>query len=63
MTDDDLDRMQLCLKVLSEKTPILIHVFEEDCRRSLAALLAVKQKEEKEQEVNWFWKYFRSRNI
>ncbi|XP_055340197.1 coatomer subunit beta-like [Paramacrobiotus metropolitanus] len=50
ITDDDQDRIGLCLKVLADRSPVIIRIFEEDCRRSLATVLQVKQKEEKEQE-------------
>lgn len=51
MTDDDLDRISLCLKVLTDSSPVLHRIFEENCRHSLSVLLSGKMKEEKEYEV------------
>ncbi|GAU98193.1 hypothetical protein RvY_09372 [Ramazzottius varieornatus] len=50
MTDDDLDRISLCLKVLTDSSPVLHRIFEENCRHSLSVLLSGKMKEEKEYE-------------
>ncbi|GAB6021950.1 Coatomer subunit beta [Chamberlinius hualienensis] len=49
ITDDDLDRVAFCLKVLSERSPLMIEIFNDECRKSLANMLAAKQKEEIEQ--------------
>ncbi|XP_064104122.1 coatomer subunit beta-like [Macrobrachium nipponense] len=46
MTDDDYDRMMLCLQVVSERTPSLASVFTEQCRGSLSHMLAAKTEEE-----------------
>lgn len=46
ITDDDEDRISLCLKVLSESLPLMTEIFNESCRESLSALLAVKTAEE-----------------
>lgn len=46
--DDDLDRMSLCLKVLAERSPLMSRIFNVECRRSLATMLAAKQEEELE---------------
>lgn len=53
ITDDDVDRIATCLKVLAEKTPLMGEIFNTDCRQSLSLMLAAKMEEEKElQRVN-----------
>lgn len=49
MTDDDFDRMMLCLQVVSERTPSLSSVFTEQCRAALSHMLAAKTEEEEAQ--------------
>jgi len=39
ITKDDLDRLNLCLKVLSDKTCMLVEVFSTDCRDALGQML------------------------
>lgn len=46
MTDDDYDRMMLCLQVVSERTPSLASVFTEQCRSALSHMLTAKAEEE-----------------
>lgn len=48
MTDDDYDRMMLCLQVVSERTSLLSNVFTSKCREALSHMLAVKAEEEEE---------------
>ena len=45
-TADDADRMSYCLKVLSDRTEPVVSVFNEECRTSLAVMLAAKTDEE-----------------
>lgn len=53
ITDDDVDRISLCLKVLSECSPLMNDIFNKECRRSLSHMLAVRLEEEKlSQKVN-----------
>uniref|UniRef100_A0A673FRU5 Coatomer protein complex, subunit beta 1 n=1 Tax=Sinocyclocheilus rhinocerous TaxID=307959 RepID=A0A673FRU5_9TELE len=47
ITDDDVDRISLCLKVLSECSPLMNDIFNKECRRSLSHMLAVRLEEEK----------------
>ncbi|MFT7816690.1 coatomer subunit beta [Arapaima gigas] len=47
ITDDDVDRISLCLKVLSECPPLMNNIFNKECRESLSRMLAVKLEEEK----------------
>ena len=39
ITKDDEDRLQLCLKVLSDKTSMLSSVFNTECRDALGQML------------------------
>jgi coatomer subunit beta len=46
MTNDDADRLYLCLRVLSDKSPVIVNIFHENCRRALSIMLAAKAEEE-----------------
>ena len=48
ITDDDVDRIAVCLRVLGEKLPMMGDIFTDSCRQSLASMLHAKAKEEKE---------------
>ncbi|CAC5404660.1 COPB1 [Mytilus coruscus] len=48
MTDDDVDRIATCLRVLAEKSPLMNEIFNDSCRESLSLMLASKVEEEKE---------------
>ena len=50
MTDDDLDRIATCIRVLAERTPLMNDIFNDSCRESLSMMLASKVEEEKEQQ-------------
>ena len=50
LTDDDLDRIAVCLRVLAEKTELMHDIFNVDCRGSLSLMLAAKIDEEKAQQ-------------
>lgn len=55
ITDDDVERLSLCLKVLSESTheSLMSDIFNKECRRSLSHMLTVRLEEEKlSQKVN-----------
>ncbi|CAJ0961232.1 unnamed protein product [Ranitomeya imitator] len=47
ITDDDVDRISLCLKVLSECSPLMNDIFNKECRLSLSHMLSAKLEEEK----------------
>ena len=47
ITDDDVERISLCLKVLSELSPLMNDIFNKECRKSLSHMLAVRLEEEK----------------
>jgi coatomer subunit beta len=46
MTNDDADRLYLCLQVLSDKSPVIVNIFNENCRYALSIMLAAKAEEE-----------------
>jgi len=46
MTDDDYDRMMLCLQVISERSPAMGNLFTEQCRLALSRMLTAKAEEE-----------------
>lgn len=48
MTDDDVDRIATCLRVLAERSPLMNDIFNDSCRESLSLMLASKVEEEKE---------------
>jgi len=48
INDDDVDRIALCLNVLSEPSDLLLEVFNKLCRESLDKMLLVKSAEEKQ---------------
>lgn len=51
ITKDDLDRLNLCLKVLSDRSPLLVQVFSGDCRDALGQMLeAMMQVEQSGKE-------------
>ena len=48
INDDDLDRIALCLNVLSESSELMVEVFNKLCRESLDKMLLVKAAEDKQ---------------
>jgi len=46
LSDDDLERLQLCLRVLAERSPLLEHIFLTACKEALNSMLRVKADEE-----------------
>ncbi len=57
ITDDDVDRIAMCLRVLAEKLPMMHGIFTDSCRESLAAMLHAKAEEEKEYQKVGYHKY------
>uniref|UniRef100_UPI00358F8219 coatomer subunit beta isoform X2 n=1 Tax=Myxine glutinosa TaxID=7769 RepID=UPI00358F8219 len=47
ISEDDMDRISICLKVLSELLPFLTDIFNTECRNSLSQMLTARQEEEK----------------
>lgn len=52
ITNDDTDRIFLCLKTLSEKTPEIVEVFKNSCREALANMLVAQNDEEIKAQKN-----------
>lgn len=48
ITDDDVDRIATCLRVLSEQSPLMDDIFNKCCRNSVQVMLTAKLAEEKE---------------
>lgn len=46
ITNDDADHVLLCLRVLSERSPTIVSIFNEHCRNALSIMLAAKSEEE-----------------
>ncbi|XP_059617605.1 coatomer subunit beta [Phlebotomus argentipes] len=46
ITNDDVDRIFLCLKTLSERTPGIVEIFKEFCREALGSMLLAQNEEE-----------------
>jgi len=52
ISNDDAERLGLCLKVLAERSPVLVEVFTDACRRSISLMLAAKAEEELTNQKN-----------
>lgn len=50
LTNDDADRIYLCLKTLSERSDEIVAVFREECRQALSTMLAAQHDEERQAE-------------
>lgn len=48
ITDDDVDRIATCLRVLAEQSPLMMEIYTAASRHSLSLMLAAKMAEEKE---------------
>ncbi|XP_058814070.1 coatomer subunit beta [Topomyia yanbarensis] len=48
ITNDDRDRIFLCLKTLSQRTPEIVHIFKQSCRVALANMLTAQNEEEQQ---------------
>ncbi|XP_067946901.1 coatomer subunit beta-like [Watersipora subatra] len=51
INDDDIDRVALCLNVLSDSSELMVEVFNKLCRESLDKMLSVKASEDKQKTV------------
>lgn len=50
ITNDDADRIFICLRTLSERTPATIDIFKTLCRDALASMLEAHQNEEEQMQ-------------
>lgn len=46
ITNDDADHILMCLRVLSERSPAVVNIFNERCRTALSTMLNAKTEEE-----------------
>uniref|UniRef100_A0AAU8BSN1 Coatomer subunit beta n=1 Tax=Hypothenemus hampei TaxID=57062 RepID=A0AAU8BSN1_HYPHA len=46
ITNDDRDHILFCLRVISDRSPVIIDIFTDYCRRALKDMLAAKELEE-----------------
>ncbi|XP_071483507.1 coatomer subunit beta-like [Diadema antillarum] len=60
ITDDDVDRIATCLKVLAERHSLIGGIFSSECRSSLNTMLQAKQQEDKMAQKGLFEKKVRS---
>ncbi|KAK2572891.1 Coatomer subunit beta [Acropora cervicornis] len=51
ITDDDVDRISLCVRVVAERVPLMKNIFTVECRNSLSSMLDANKKGE-EQKLN-----------
>ena len=47
ITEDDVERLYVCLRVLSEQSPLLAQVFGEQSRSVFSKMLQVREQEAK----------------
>jgi coatomer subunit beta len=47
MTDDDVDRIATCIRVVADKLDLMFDVFNNQCRQSLSVMLSVTADEER----------------
>ena len=47
ITDDDVDRIATCVRVLAERSELMQEIFNNKCRQSLSIMLAAKIEEDK----------------
>ncbi len=50
ITEDDADRIALCLKVLADQSESVVDVFDKDCRAALAGMLDAQENTSLEQK-------------
>ncbi|XP_058467960.1 coatomer subunit beta [Malaya genurostris] len=50
ITNDDRDRIFLCLKTLSQRTPEIVQIFKQSCRVALANMLIAQNEEEQQMQ-------------
>ena len=55
ITDDDVDRISLCVRVVAERVPLMKNIFTVECRNSLSSMLDSHKRgdEEKMNKVNF----------
>lgn len=53
ITDDDVDRIATCLRVLAEQSPLMSEIYNHASRNSVSLMLAAKMEEEKQAQQVW----------
>ncbi|XP_068744674.1 coatomer subunit beta-like [Montipora capricornis] len=48
ITDDDVDRISLCVRVVAERVPLMKNIFTVECRNSLSSMLDANKRGEDE---------------
>ena len=48
ITDDDVDRISLCVRVVAERVPLMKNIFTVECRNSLSSMLDANKRGEEE---------------
>ncbi len=48
ITDDDVDRIATCIRIVADQSQLMFHIFNDMCRQSLSVMLSVKAEEERE---------------
>ncbi|CAH3033470.1 unnamed protein product [Porites lobata] len=49
ITDDDVDRISLCVRVVAERVPLMKNIFTVECRNSLSSMLDSNKRGEEEE--------------
>lgn len=60
ITDDDVDRISLCVRVVAERVPLMKNIFTVECRNSLSSMLDANKRgeEEKMNKVHFVYSTF-----
>ena len=48
ITDDDVDRISLCVRVVAERVPLMKNIFTVECRNSLSSMLDANKRGEED---------------
>ena len=59
ITDDDVDRISLCVRVVAERVPLMKNIFTVECRNSLSSMLDANKRGEEEKMNKVHFIYFR----
>ena len=58
ITDDDVDRISLCVRVVAERVPLMKNIFTVECRNSLSSMLDANKRGEEEKMNKVHFMYF-----
>ena len=51
ITDDDVDRISLCVRVVAERVPLMKEIFTVECRNSLSTMLDASKRGDEEKQT------------